>query len=718
MAELPAVRTLQDELRSLERRGQAARKVAGMPSSRNEAVRASGLPKQTVSDWFSHAKPRVPKEPDELWRLVCLYGTWAGERPKRRYWTDLWESARSASRGAVEAVPGDLEPLGRKIDLWTDPLSLEIHPSIDAGASEKGMSPLPMYIDRAHDAQLRAVVDRAVGGESSLAILVGESSTGKTRACWEAVQALPEGWRLWHPIYPGHASAVNQAHTGRVSRRTVIWLNETQLYLRTAADDLGERVAAKLRELLTDPSCAPVLVLGTMWPEFWDKLTQAPRPGREDQHPQARALLSSAGIAVPSRFSTEALTAAEENTGADPRLAEAYAGTSRSGGRFTQYLAGVPVLLERYTKAPEAAGAVIRSAMDMRRLGWSAPVPETLLRDAAPFLMGRDVYDLLPEDWLERALEYATVPCRGIPGPLTRVRPLPGEVVIESAGYRLADYLEQFGRAEHAAVFVPEGFLDVLLREVDDVEQLRNIAGSLWERSRLFWAACFYRRAADLGDFDSGHQLADLLACVGDPQGAVTALEPQVSNGDHESLELFTHMLCEVGDKARAEEICYQEFLRGNAALWVEQRRDYEEADYEAATARFVCPRFPDLMGGSRHNDDIVRSIVRDSGMSEAEADQVVAQEVQSMLPRLQLLTRAYAASVEEMREQIRRLEEVMDEFRRSGQQEAVKALWKELDDLEMAGRLDAAWRLVLQAMNRGTMDHWRAAERLHQRGR
>ncbi|GAA2746759.1 hypothetical protein GCM10010440_39870 [Kitasatospora cinereorecta] len=34
-------------------------------------------------------------------------------------------------------------------------------------------------------------------------VLVGSSSTSKTRACWQAVQPLATaGWRLWHPYDP------------------------------------------------------------------------------------------------------------------------------------------------------------------------------------------------------------------------------------------------------------------------------------------------------------------------------------------------------------------------------------------------------------------------------------------------------------------------------------------------------------------------------------
>ncbi|MBT2232285.1 hypothetical protein [Nonomuraea sp. NEAU-A123] len=105
----------------------------------------------------------------------------------------------------------------------------------------------------------------------SLAVLVGGSSTGKTRACWEAVQRLRDsGWRLWHPIDPNRPNAAAEV-LSEIGPRTVVWLNESQFYL--APDSLGERVVAGLRELLRYPGRAPVLVLGPLWPEHRATLT-------------------------------------------------------------------------------------------------------------------------------------------------------------------------------------------------------------------------------------------------------------------------------------------------------------------------------------------------------------------------------------------------------------------------------------------------------------
>ena len=132
-------------------------------------------------------------------------------------------------------------------------------------------------------------------------MLVGGSSTGKTRACWEALLLLrgqQPGWRLWHPIDPSRPDAALRELPAIVSR-TVVWLNEAQFYLDTA-DGLGERVAAGVRELLRDPARAPVLVLATLWPQFWDSLTTRLADGA-DPHAQARDLLAGQDIGPTDR---------------------------------------------------------------------------------------------------------------------------------------------------------------------------------------------------------------------------------------------------------------------------------------------------------------------------------------------------------------------------------------------------------------------------------
>ena len=319
------------------------------------------------------------------------------------------------------------------------------------------------------------MVRAAAEGRSGIAVLVGGSSTGKTRACWEALQLLRDQagqWRLWHPIDPSRPEAALRELPG-IGPRTVVWLNEAQFYLDAADGGLGERVAAGLRELLRDPARAPVLVLATLWPQFWDGLTARPAGGA-DPHAQARELLAGHDITVPAAFTAAQLQRLSE--AGDARLAQAAAGAQ--DGQVIQFLAGAPELLARYRNAPPAAAALIHAAMDARRLGMGIGLPQAFLEAAAPGYLTDAEWDALGEDWLEQALAYTAVPCKGVRGPLTRIRPRPARSRAAGPGsrdsdeqlaggqagiagvplYRLADYLDQHGRQHRKGQFPPAGF--------------------------------------------------------------------------------------------------------------------------------------------------------------------------------------------------------------------------------------------------------------------
>ena len=261
---------------------------------------------------------------------------------------------------------------------------------------------------------------------------------GKTRACWEALHAaataenpgekLLTGWRLWHPYDPTRPDAALDA-LERVGPRTVVWLNETQLYLLTEGSDRGERVAAQLRTLLADPDRAPVLVLGTMWPEYWDTLTASatgPRAGPRDPHAQARELLAGTHIRGGGIVRTGRRRQAEN---LERRSPAREAARRAEDGELTQYLAGAPALLQRYETAPLGAKALLTAAMELRRLGHGLALPLDLLQAAVPAYLTNREWNTVRrhEDWFGSALAYAEQPCHGAHQPLTRIWSHPGQ---------------------------------------------------------------------------------------------------------------------------------------------------------------------------------------------------------------------------------------------------------------------------------------------------
>ena len=368
------------------------------------------------------------------------------------------------------ARQGHSAAAGRLLDEVTDPFALEVHRPVQSEAPRHGLPVLPVYVPREHDAELEGVVAAAAEGESGIAVLVGGSSTGKTRACWEALRLLrdqPQHWRVWHPISPSRPEAALR-ELSTIGPRTVIWLNEAQFYLDVPGG-VGERIAAGLRELLRDSFRRPVLVLATMWPSFWDVLTTRPDSGMEDPHAQARELLVGRGIIVSASFTAAQVALLGETR--DARLVQA--AQMAQDSRITQFLAGSGELLARYRQAPAGAAALLHAAMDARRLGMGPALPYTFLASAAPGYLSDSERDRLAEDWLEQALAYATVPVKGVDGPLAPILPrrdrgyVPGQrenpALLDTGRqsvplFRLADYLDQYGRNQRMHVFPPAEF--------------------------------------------------------------------------------------------------------------------------------------------------------------------------------------------------------------------------------------------------------------------
>ena len=594
-----------------------------------------------------------------------------------------WDPDEAAARARALWVQARMNvPTGRPVGEFTDPFALEVHPPVEVavrpGAPE--LPVLPAYVPREHDRRLAEVVSRAAGGDSSIAVLVGGSSTGKTRACWEAVHALPSGWRLWHPIFPDRAEGF-LAGLERVGPRTVVWLNEAQFYLLTGDPLIGEQVAAGMRDLLRDPARGPVLVLGTIWRRYWQELTGPPAPDGRDPHAQARELLAGAGIEVPGTFTGPALAALAVAARDDPRLAAA---EKTGDGQVTQFLAGVPVLLERYRTAPAVARAVIDAALDARALGCGPALPHALLEAATPgYLTDQQWEEDAAEDWLEQALAYTAAPCRGVRGPLTRIRPRPGQPIPSQPHYRLADYLEQTGHTGRRAGSAPASLWNAILAHArwEDLGRLGSVArdrglyryafqlyaaaGALsavaWmleEAGRPEEAISFYRQAAEAGDTDALQRAARMLEEAGRAEEAITWLRSRAEAGDAIALSAAAGMLREAG---RAEE----------AITWLRSRAEAGDPTALSAAARML----------------------REAGRVE-EAISFYRQAAEAGV------TRALLAA--EMLQEAGRVEEAISFYRQAAEAGDTYALSKAAGMLREAGRAEEAISFYRQAAEAG----------------
>ena len=468
--------------------------------------------------------------------------------------------------GRVGGPGGAGRPIGEQ-----DPLDLGVHPAGN-GIGRDAAAALPGYVPRAHDEELAGLVTRAAGGASGMAVLVGRSSTGKTRACWEAIQPLAElGWRLWDPSEPTRAAAALSG-LAAVGPRTVVWLNDARQYL-----DAGEELAAAVHAVLTDPARAPVLVLGTLWPDFFNTYAQLPASGAPDPYARVRELVAGRRIGVPDVFDEAALAQARQLAVDGDRLLAAVLDRAHDG-RIAQYLAGAPELLRRYHDASPAAKAVLHAAMDARRLGAGVSLPRGLLADAAMDYLRPDADDALDGDGLERALAELAKPVHGDLAPLRQVRPRSPQAP-PAAGrpagppppagplYRLADYLEQHGREHRRTMCPPASFWHAAHTRLTDAGNLRRLADAARDRLRLHWAAALYQRATDAGDASAVLDLAALRARAGDRDGADVLYRQATDAGDGTALRSLARLRLRAGDREGAEALCRQAIEDGDASV-------------------------------------------------------------------------------------------------------------------------------------------------------
>ncbi|MFD9454139.1 helix-turn-helix domain-containing protein [Streptomyces sp. NPDC059985] len=527
-------------LRELQRCLEEGRAKAGLDQS--QVAKRAGLGRTTVNGALR--ADRVPSA-DTVAAIARVLRLEVDQMLRLRQQA----ATESVAEKEMDEGPGGV---GRPVGEW-DPYDLEVHPAGSLAATsaqqtdDAGMSPppapsvdLPGYVRREHDATLAGVVEAAAGGRSGLLVLIGPSSTGKTRACWEAVQILSDrGWRLWHPFDP---SRVEGALAGlqQVGPRTVVWLNEAQHYLGDTHH--GETLAAALRALLTDRDRGPVLVLGTLWPEYEREYSALPQPGRPDPYGQVRELLAGRTVSVPDTFDQAALEAARLIAdGGDTLLAAAL--QRAPDGRVAQDLAGAPELLRRYRSASAPARCLLHAAMDARRLGVGLHLPIEFLADAAADYFSDHEYDLLADDWVERALDELTKPVHGHLAPFRRSSPRrtsrsprtassPAVTSTQAARYRLADYLEEHGRTRRS-LYPPASFWQAAHDHITDVDDVERLGSAAFERHRLQWA---YHLYALVPAPRSLAMLALIRQIVGDLEEAERLLVQACAAGDQQAL--------------------------------------------------------------------------------------------------------------------------------------------------------------------------------------
>jgi TPR repeat protein len=249
--------------------------------------------------------------------------------------------------------------------------------------------------------------------------------------------------------------------------------------------------------LIGDPN-RPVVIIGTIWPEYYDRLREhgAPDDARTHLHRDAREVLRSAHrFELASEFSQAERVRAHEIAHVDPRVYEAAAHADI--GSPTAVLACAPELTYRWKHASDSAGAaVLNAAVDIRVCGHVRVIPAPLLEQIAGAYLPAVERATATAQWFTSAARWATTPVRGAISALIPHATTIGRI----DGYELSDILlaDAIRNPDFSPHAVPVATWDHLAREADLVS-CESIGFNAVTIRRLDAGRHALRRAADAG---------------------------------------------------------------------------------------------------------------------------------------------------------------------------------------------------------------------------
>ncbi|WP_406119689.1 tetratricopeptide repeat protein [Streptomyces anulatus] len=395
---------------------------------------------------------------------------------------------------------------------------------------------VPPYVPRDQDAVIRARLTRAAD-EGGLVLVVGDSTAGKTRACFEALRAeLPE-YRVVAPAGgPDLLTAVEVID--RTAVRCVVWLDDLESCL--GPDGLEPGLLAELIRLR-------IPVLATMRHQQFD-IFAAPETASETGPPEhartatagARVLRQLAPVELDRVWSADELERAGEAD--DDRIADALAHHGPYG--IAEYLAAGPALFQEWHRAfrpggrPRAA-ALIAAAVDLARTGLRPPYPLGLLTDAhEPYLTAAGGPLLRPEPF-DSALEWATRRRHGVTSMLVPTQ--------DPDAWDVFDYL-----TDHTQTSVPDTTWHTALRHTTDIDDLTNIGVHAHYVAPAI-AESFYRRAAEAGSADALNNLGLLLGRASRQEDAEHVFRQAADTGHAEAMCNLGALLANSGRAEEAE---------------------------------------------------------------------------------------------------------------------------------------------------------------------
>jgi tetratricopeptide (TPR) repeat protein len=527
-------------------------------------------------------------------------------------WQDRYQRrTRQQDEQATQIRDGCLMVGGRlpRVNQVRDPLHLGVHPAPDLRRipEQAESARVPVYVPRDIDQYLRELL--AHGG---FILLVGDATAGKSRAAYEAMLAtLPEHIL----IAPHDRDALNSALALAADiKQCVVWLDDLESYLGG-----GALTRTKITGLVAGEGQHKVILATLRAAEdarYTSDMT-APEAARQ-AHRNAREVLELAHrVRIPRLFTgTEQERARARDW--DPRIADALTHADVYG--IAEYLAAGPELLRKWENAwnpntdadaptnPRGA-ALVMAAVDIRRAGWTAPVPVRLLGQVHHHYLAEHGGARLHPESLAAAWHWARQPGRAT----TALLQAEGDDHVQVFDY-LVDVAQ---RRTPAGDHVRE---DVVRAAVDagDPADADALGATAYTNGRYGLGVYAYRRAYERRAADPGYgpEHPDTLTSRDNLADALRGL------GRLEEAEAEHRAVLSIRTRTLGEEHPSTLTTRANLARVLRARGRLREAEAEHRAVPGIChkvlgPEHPDTLASQATLARMLQDLGR---LDEAEA--------------------------------------------------------------------------------------------------
>jgi NB-ARC domain len=418
--------------------------------------------------------------------------------------------------------------LSRHLRLWSkrsgvpavsdinDPVALGVKPA----TAEPGIQAtwLPPYIPREADERLDEML-----AFSRFVLIVGDSAAGKSRTAFEAMRRRFCNRAI---VIPARADSLGTLlNAGLEFHNAVVWLDDLDSYLGTETFTLVDL------ERLVGTEKQAVTVLATIRKAAYDRFDQ------DAAISERKLLRTAAQLPLHRELTYTEQAAAEVLAKNDPQLGEVLerlneADSSHRYG-LAEYLAAAPELIRRFDHADDVDGkpigvAIVRAAIDWRRVGLTRPIPVEALRTLYPLYLSVEDTNRTDENSFAEALTWAT----------QRVVASSALLVEEPQGYRAFDYLLDY--VERNARFLLPSKLLENLRSLVAPEEAHLVGLALVETYRQTGQEAALTIGQTIGSVAAGGrvvgiEIANAETSITDPTAAMLRergllLPPDIAN--------------------------------------------------------------------------------------------------------------------------------------------------------------------------------------------